>query len=794
MGKHNGLKAAVAAFAAVATLAGVAGTATAAEGKDVAALSVHGGAQRIAAVGSKNAKNVILFIGDGMGDSEITVARNYLHGLNGKFEGIDRLGQPTQGVETGVGQYTTFSLGNSSNDGLLAKKSDGTLAGSKTAGVLTPVTDSSASGSGWATGTKTYNNAVDIDVKGNPQLNLIELAKAAGKATGNVTTAEIQDATPAVLESHSSERACYGPQGKWDGKTDTNKDGKIDASDGAAEAAKRCLADQLKANGGIGSISEQLLDTRADVTIGGGAKYFNQFGLDGKTLWDQAAARGFQTVKSGDVNGFKNLSSADQTKPVLALLGDGNLPTEFNPSVATKQDPKKDENPTVCSVNPNWLGNQGASLADFTSKSIDLLQKNPNGQKNGYFLQVEGASIDKQDHNANACGQIGETDDLDKAISAALAKVDLSNTLVIVTADHAHTSQIVESQPIYALSTVLKNRDGSKTVISYGTSEDDLYGNGKDTSNDVEGKADPSDAQGNMSHTGTQLRIAASGPNASRVDGLTDQTDNFYTIGNALGLATSTDAQKKLSDGAQVSVEGKDGAYTAKATGFNGDAVLAYQLTDASGKVVDQSASSTPLSGVRVQTAGTTEIALKNAKEGYKLTVTGRQSGKTVTVTLGEGGETPTPGQPEQPDVPEGRAAVYRAFNPNETRGGSHLYTTSYAEYSALVRAGWKGEGEQFQTTSDTKAKPVYRLYNKNDGSHHYTLSEKEKNNLVKAGWKYETIAWYVTDDAPDSVFRIYNPNSGEHVLTLSETEVNSAVKAGWNNEGVSFKAYAVKK
>ena len=134
MGKHNGLKAAIAAFAAVATLAGVAGTATAAEGKDVAALSVHGGAQRIAAIGSKTAKNVILFIGDGMGDSEITVARNYLHGLNGKFEGIDRLGQPTQGVETGVGQYTTFSLGGSSNDSLMAKKSDGSLAGSTTAG------------------------------------------------------------------------------------------------------------------------------------------------------------------------------------------------------------------------------------------------------------------------------------------------------------------------------------------------------------------------------------------------------------------------------------------------------------------------------------------------------------------------------------------------------------------------------------------------------------------------------------------------------------------------------------
>ncbi|PJM72468.1 alkaline phosphatase [Bifidobacterium primatium] len=636
MNTRKALKGTVAALVASATLFGFAGLANATEGQSAAELKEHGAAQRIAGIyGNTTAKNVILFIGDGMGDSEITVARNYLHGVNGSFDGLDKIGQPNlnKGVETGTGQYTTFSLGNNSNDSLMAKDKNGQLTGSKTAGVITPVTDSSASGSGWATGTKTYNNAVDVDVEGNPQLNLIELAKAAGKATGNVTTAEIQDATPAVLESHSSERACYGPQGKWDG-TDKNGDGKVDLEDAKAAGIGSCLANQLKANGGIGSISEQLLDTRADVTIGGGAKYFNQLDQSGKTLWQDASDRGFQTVKSGDVDGFKKLAAADQNKPVLALLGDGNLPTQFNPSVATKQDPAKDANPTECSVNDKWLGKQGASLADFTGKAIDLLRNNKNGKDNGYFLQVEGASIDKQDHNANACGQIGETDDLDKAISAALSKVDLSNTLVIVTADHAHTSQIVESQPIYALSTVLKNRDGSKTTISYGTSEEDLYGNGSDTSGDVEGKADPSKAQGNMSHTGTQLRIAASGPGASRVDGLTDQTDNFYTIGHALGLATDKAGQNELSKGAEVKAQdNKNQVFDI--TGFNGDAVLRYELKDKDGKVVSASDASTPLSGLRVQTAGTTVLDLSKfitSDAQYSLTVTGQQSGKSVEI------------------------------------------------------------------------------------------------------------------------------------------------------------------
>ena len=46
------------------------------------------------AIGNKNAKNVVLFLGDGMGDSEITVARDYLKGANGHFDGLDAVGQP----------------------------------------------------------------------------------------------------------------------------------------------------------------------------------------------------------------------------------------------------------------------------------------------------------------------------------------------------------------------------------------------------------------------------------------------------------------------------------------------------------------------------------------------------------------------------------------------------------------------------------------------------------------------------------------------------------------------------
>ena len=618
MSKHKALTGAIAALASVATLGALAAPALAADttyspnGKPVAELAKHGGAQRIATIGNKNAKNVILFLGDGMGDSEITVARDYLKGANGHFDGLDAVGQPSalDDVQAGTGQYTTFSVGNGSKDSAVGKDGDGKLVANPNPGKLTPVTDSSASGSSWATGTKTYNNAVDVDIYGNPQLNLFELAKAAGKATGNVTTAEIQDATPAVLESHSSERACYGPQGKTDGTSNN--------------ASKQCLINQLKENGGIGSISEQLLDTRADVTIGGGSKYFRQTvqggEYKGKTVWEQAKEMGFQTVEN-DPAAMNALQYKDG-QPVLALMSDGNMPTKFNPSKATDKDPAKDANPTVCTPNADWLGNQGSSLKDMTKKALDLLNDNPNGQKNGFFLQVEGASIDKQDHAGNACGQIGETDDFDQAIAYAMQNVDLTNTLVIVTADHAHTSQILNAQPAYALSTVLKTADGNNMVVSYGTAQDD--------SRDADGGYNG----GDMEHTGTQLRIAASGPGAQRVIGLTDQTDNFYTIAGALGLATSTESQKALSDNGTVKVSAADGKFTADVDGFNGDAVLSYELKDKNDKTVAASDSSTPLSGVRVKTAQTTPIALDGVTEGseYKLTVTGRQSGKAVTV------------------------------------------------------------------------------------------------------------------------------------------------------------------
>ncbi|HEV7850390.1 MAG TPA: alkaline phosphatase, partial [Mycobacterium sp.] len=190
-------------------------------------LSTTGGAARLGvdqtgtirdSISGSASRNVILLIGDGMGDSEITLARDYAEGAGGFFDGIDAL--PL------TGSYTTYAL---TKDG----KPD-------------YVADSASSASGWTTATKTYDGALAVNIKGDPQKTILELAKEHGFATGDITTSEVQDATPAALISHISERKCYGPE----------------------ETAKKCATETIE-NGGLGSVTEQLLAVRPDLTMGG---------------------------------------------------------------------------------------------------------------------------------------------------------------------------------------------------------------------------------------------------------------------------------------------------------------------------------------------------------------------------------------------------------------------------------------------------------------------------------------------------------------------------------------------
>ncbi len=542
-----------------ALVAGAVALPATAEAVGQLAISQHGGAARHQgdqtrtvqqAIERAGAKNVILLIGDGMGDSEITIARNYQYGAAGRLPGLDAL--PL------TGSYTTYSVVKSGAD----------------KGKPDYVTDSAASGSAWATGTKTYDGAISVDVDGKPQQTLLELAKANGLRTGNVSTAEIQDATPAVQVAHVGARSCYGPD------------------------TASCGTDALQA-GGLGSISEQLLDTRPDVTLGGGSASFTQTAKAGQytgdTLFDQAEQRGYQVVS--DAAGLAGVRRADQSKPLLGLFTPGNFPTRYAPTTATVGG--ADQAPVTCTANPARLST-GLSLQSLTNKSIALLDDRSKHGK-GFFLQVEGASIDKQDHAADACGQIGETIDFDEAVQAALAfaKRD-GNTLVIATADHAHSSQIVDNTPPTSLSTALRTADGTTMKVSYGTAA----------------------SGSSQQHTDTQVRIAAYGPGAANVVGLSDQTDTFSTIRDGLRL---TEDVASLSRGARLDVSDH--------TPRRGERVTLTASRFAGDRQVRVQAGGTDLGTLDV-IDGSASVRWAAGRGSTTVTVTGVQTGKRATVQV----------------------------------------------------------------------------------------------------------------------------------------------------------------
>ena len=418
-------------------------------------------AAREAITGGK-ARNVILLIGDGMGDSEITIARNYAKGAAGRLS-MDSL--PLTGA------YTTYSV----------QKDNPSMPDY--------VTDSAASGTGWATGHKSYNGAISVLPSGKAVPTVLELARKAGYATGDVTTAELQDATPAVLGSHVVNRDCKGP------------------------AVTSTLCPQnAKQNGGQGSIAEQLVQTRPDVLLGGGKKYFDETvtagPFTGKSVLQQAQMAGYQIVTDANA-----LAHANWKKPILGTFAASNMDLEYVGPTPTLTGTV----PSTCQINAARASTQ-PHLSVMAQTAISVLDKKSNGKSRGFFLQIEGASIDKQDHAANPCGQIGETVEFDKSVATALRyQKSHPDTLVVVTADHGHTSQIVEAGSITpGLTATLVTKDGANMTISYGTAP----------------------AGASQEHTGTQVRIAAGGPQAANVLGITDQTELFYTMTRALGINT----------------------------------------------------------------------------------------------------------------------------------------------------------------------------------------------------------------------------------------------------------------
>lgn len=378
-------------------------------------------------------RNVILIIGDGMDYQQITAARNYLVGAFGELN-IDSLPKRSSA------QVLTLTEEPPHN--------------------VTYVADSANGGTTLASGALTSPGRIGTTVEDKDARSIVELAKASGYRAGVVTSASVTDATPAAFLAHVSLRICEGP---------------VDMNPGGAPFFfPGCPLDK-KSAGGKGSIAEQIATGAADVVLGGGiAKFSQTIEEGGKTVLQLAQERGFQSVTTAAAldavtNGRVLGTFSPSTMPVK-LIGPPATLMKFDAAGnATTALPE----PGNCTNNPAFAA--VPSLATMTDKAIELLS---NGNRKGFFLMVESASVDKQAHQRNGCGHIGEMEQLDEVVALARGYAsDHPGTLIVVTADHGHAVQVLTEESFPGITTMplgyvtrINTVDGAVLRLGYATS------------------------------------------------------------------------------------------------------------------------------------------------------------------------------------------------------------------------------------------------------------------------------------------------------------------------------------
>jgi alkaline phosphatase len=426
-------------------------------------------------------RKVVLLVGDGMDDQQITIARNYLAGNGGRLR-LDDM------PERSAVQFRTVAEDDTSVPIYVPDSAN--TATSMSSGIVT-------SAGRIATTAKT-----DRDVP-----TIMELANAAGFGTGIVTTSSVTDATPASFVAHVSERLCESPSGM------------VRINERIPAFSTDCSAD-LKANGGRGSIAEQIAASRIDIVLGGGAQYFDEpaEGATATTVRDLAAANGFHLIGTR-----AELQTLPPDGKVLALFSRGTMPVQWrgtDDAAAARVSHRDDgrfelPEPFTCEPNPTFDGSP--RLVEMARIALERLDGG-----RSFVLMIESASIDKQSHLRRPCGQIGELAQLDETLGVVLEYArEHPETLVLVTADHSQAAQLVpETSALAAL-----NAASPGYLARLRTPEGGIMGVGYATN----------DSTVQEDHTGAQVPLFASGLDRE-LPALIQQTEIFELMAAHLGL------------------------------------------------------------------------------------------------------------------------------------------------------------------------------------------------------------------------------------------------------------------
>ena len=340
------------------------------------------------------------------------------------------------------------------------------------------VTDSAAGASAWATGVKTYNGAISVDVDGNPLPTIGAQAREAGLATGLVTTAQVTDATPAAFFSNSTDRARQD------------------------------------------SIARQYLEvSKPRVVLGGGEDW-----------WLPAGDEGAFPPRAGDTED-PEVSRSTQGDLVAQAQG---LGYEYVTDAAGLAAADGDRllglfaNEEMFQMRPEGEGDEYAPvvpLADMTRKALDVLSDD----RDGFFLLVEEEGVDEMAHDNNGTRMLQAMRALDDAVQVARDYVaHHPDTLLIVTGDHECGGLTIEDVAV-------DDESGPGGTLAGTPAGEDETVSGEDGPFAVAG-SDKTFALDwtTTSHTGAPTVVTAEGPGSRDLVGYYPNTHLHEVLSDAL--------------------------------------------------------------------------------------------------------------------------------------------------------------------------------------------------------------------------------------------------------------------